>query len=430
MSTGPCVLCGGRCAGADLTPLLLPELAWLWTAVADAADRRGDATMLDGPAVTVTAPSDPAARAAVAGLLARAPRPGRQIRVKLHVLTDLVQGRHPNLTPGAVAAHATGRTLALRATQRVEQTARVDRLRVALCAACDNEPQLVGRGPSLFLRLRRNGWITRLDALPGNATIVQQAAAVAGAVMRIPDGERFDRRLLVPGDPHALDDGTALTGVTLALLSGVGRIAADAKATPRSLWAQAGVDCDELMGGLTVLGIHPDRWKLPLGAVCTLPPRELNNPTWPAAPFGGAWVFVTENPSVLAAAADMVAREPENAERVRLVCTMGTPSAVEIAAIAKLAAAGWAVTVRADFDPAGIRHVTALLNGVPRAIPWRMTVADYRASNPTTQAGESVPPTPWEPNLAEIINTAGTLAFEEGLMGNLMNDLRQGSPQG
>jgi uncharacterized protein (TIGR02679 family) len=427
MTSCPCALCGGRCTGADLTPLLLPELAWLWTAVADAADRRGDATMLDGPAVTVTAPSDPAARAAVAGLVARAPRPGRQIRVKLDVLTNLVQGRHPNLTPGAVAAHATGRTLALRALQRVEQTARVDRLRVALCAACDNEPELVGRGPSLFDRLRRNGWITRLDALPGNITIVQQAAAVAGAVMRIPDGERFDRRLLLPGDPHALDDGTALSGVTLTLLSASGRIAPDPNATPRSLWAQAGVDCDELMGGLTVLGIHPHGWNLPTGATCTLPPRELNNPTWPAAPERSAWVFVTENPSVLAAAADMVARETEHSP-VRLICTMGTPSAVEIAAIAKLAAARWAVAVRADFDPAGIRHVTALLNGVPRAIPWRMTVADYRASNPTTPAGEPVPPTPWEPNLAEIINTAKTLAFEEGLIGHLMADLKLGSP--
>lgn len=428
MSSGPCVLCGGRCAGADLSPLLLPELEWLWAAVADAADRRGDATMLDGPAVTATAPSDPAARAAVAGLVARAPRPGQQIRVKLDVLTNLVQGRHPNLTPGAVAAHATGRTLALRAAQRIEQTARVDRLRTALCAACDKEPELVGRGPSLFDRLRRNGWITRLQALPGNATIIRQAATVAGAVMRIPDGERFDRRLLVPGDPHALDDGTALTGVTLMLLSGTGRIAPDPRATPRSLWAQAGVDCDELMGGLTVHGIHPDRWKLPSGAVCTLPPRELNNPKWPAPPSGGAWVFVTENPSVLAAAADLVSRESEHAP-VRLICTMGTPSAVEIAAIAKLAATGWQVAVRADFDPAGIRHVTALLNGVPTAVPWRMTVADYRASNPTAQAGEPVPPTPWEPNLAEIINSAGTFAFEEGLIWELMKDLARGSPQ-
>jgi len=108
---------------------------------------------------------------------------------------------------------------------------------------------------------------------------------------------------------------------------------------------------------------------------------------------------------------------------------MGTPSAIEIAAIAKLATAGSEVAVRADFDPAGIRHVTALLNGVARAIPWRMTVADYRASNPTTPAGEPVPSTPWEPNLAEIINTAETLAFEEGLIGHLMTDLERGSPQ-
>jgi Protein of unknown function C-terminus (DUF2399) len=97
---------------------------------------------------------------------------------------------------------------------------------------------------------------------------------------------------------------------------------------------------------------------------------------------------------------------------------MGTPSATEIAAIAELAATGWAVAVRADFDSAGIRHVTALLNGVPGAIPWRMTVADYRASNPSTKASEPVPPRPSDPELAETIITAALLAFEEGPKGH------------
>lgn len=246
--------------------------------------------------------------------------------------------------------------------------------------------------------------------------------------MRIPDGGRLDRRLLVPDSPHALDEGTPLAGVTLSLLTAAGRIRADQRSTARSLWAQAGVDCDQLMGGLTVLGVHPRGWQLPPAATCTLPPRELACPEWPTAPHPDAWVFITENPSVLAAAADMVARNPDCANPIRLVCTMGNPSQTEIAAIAGLAAARWNIAVRADFDPAGIRTVTAILNAVPTAKPWRMTATDYATSGPTAPIRELVPPTPWEPELAEQISATGCVAFEEALMEHLLDDLRRGAP--
>ncbi|WP_454561297.1 DUF2399 domain-containing protein [Mycobacterium haemophilum] len=411
-----------------MTPLLTPELLWLWNAIAAGADRRGDTHMTSGQAVTVLAPNDPAARAAAAGVIHTTPRPGQRVRIRLDALATLVRRRGPYLTPGAVAAHATGRPLAQRAVHTQAQAQRARELRDALCAACDIEPELRGRGPDLFEHLRRTGWVTRLDAASDACKLVLQATSVAAIVLRIPEGRRYDRRLLVPADPHALDDGTPLSGLTLALLTATGTISPDQRATPRSAWAQVGVDCDEIMGGLAVLGIQPAGWTLPPAAICTLPPKELTNPTWPTAPHTNAWVFITENPSIIAAAANLVAREPDCAGRARLVCTLGNPSSTETTALAALGAAGWNIAVRADFDPVGIRNVTALLNSIPQAVPWRMTTADYIASAPTTLAKEPVPATPWEPELAEAINTLRRIAFEESLMGRLLDDLKRGFP--
>jgi hypothetical protein len=108
---------------------------------------------------------------------------------------------------------------------------------------------------------------------------------------------------------------------------------------------------------------------------------------------------------------------------------MGTPSAVEITAIAALAAAGWLVAVRADFDPAGIRHVTSLLQGVPNAVPWRMAATDYIASKPIARADGPMPPTPWDPELNQAMNRAGAVAFEESLLPRILDDLQNGRPE-
>jgi hypothetical protein len=89
-------------------------------------------------------------------------------------------------------------------------------------------------------------------------------------------------------------------------------------------------------------------------------------------------VFVTENPSVLAAASTQ-ALAGDTATTPRVVCTAGTPSQVECAAVGALSEAGWNVAVRADFDPAGLAHVRALLAAAPAARPWRMSAADYVA---------------------------------------------------
>ncbi|WP_432984134.1 DUF2399 domain-containing protein [Dactylosporangium sp. CA-233914] len=114
---------------------------------------------------------------------------------------------------------------------------------------------------------------------------------------------------------------------------------------------------------------------------------------------------------------------------------LGTPSALEIAAISRLTGTGWRIAARADFDEAGVQHVAALLNGVPAARPWRMSAADYLAdlaSTPTDDRtrlrSETCLDTKWDPALGVAMSDRGLAAYEESLIQRLLADLRIGRP--
>ncbi|UOY03710.1 DUF2399 domain-containing protein [Blastococcus sp. PRF04-17] len=417
-----CRFCADRCNGAELGPLLIDELHWLWTAVAAAADRRGDADLATGR-LQVATPLAPNSRAAAVGLLGGARlRAGQRRTVDMAALTTRLRVRGPRLTPGAVAAHAVGRRLAVRATEKRARNQLLVTVRENLEQRLAGLPGHVRNRvdpAAAWERLRTTGWAARLAGQPDPFGLVAQATAVLAALP--PDGQRSDRRTLVPTRPHALDEGRTLAGLVLALagLSGV---------RARAAWDVLGVDCDDLTGGLHALGIHPAGWTLPADAVVTVPPRELDRCIWPAPPQPGAWVFVTENPSVVAAAAGLAA----GGAQVRLLGTSGTPSAREIVTIAALPATGWRVAVRADFDAAGLAHVRAILAACPQAVPWRMSAADYMASDPTPDDTGRVlaaaADTPWDPALAEVITTTGAPAYEEALLDKLLDDLALGHP--
>jgi uncharacterized protein (TIGR02679 family) len=247
--------------------------------------------------------------------------------------------------------------------------------------------------PEAWSRLRTASWLARLVADSDPHQLIAQASAVLTA---LPAARmRSDRRTLVPTALHALDDGSLLSGLVLALVNTVGLKRRDA-------WDAPGIDYDDLTGGLLALGVHPDGWSLPSDAVATIPPRELARCVWPAPPALNEWVFVTENPSVVAAAIAL-AESPH--PPVRLLCTVGTPSVLEATAIAALADKGWRVAIRADFDAAGLAHMGSLLAACPAVVLWRMGAADYVKS--TRNAVDTVAPltvtqtdTSWDPALA------------------------------
>jgi uncharacterized protein (TIGR02679 family) len=302
---------------------------------------------------------------------------------------------------------------------------------------CVTSSASMAKEPTGRFRMRTSPWRT-CGAAAGvlscswsmtQHTSVRTAVAVIGHLP--PHGSRLDQRQLASDhahNPHALDEGTTLAGLVLALTTAAG-VTSTAQRT-RDAWDRLGVDCDDLTGGLITVGIHPAGWYLPPHAVVTLPPRELASCEWPAAPRQDDTVFITENPSVATAAADLAG----SGVNARLLCTSGTPSAREVGAIARLAAAGWHVRVRADFDVAGLTHVETLLGNVPCSAPWRMGVIDYEASVPRMQQvaldPECVPATPWEPGLAATMRSTGSAAFEEALMPQLLDDLRAAADRG
>lgn len=429
-----CPLCGGSCAEADLAPLLTTQLRWLWDQVAAAADRRGDPDMTEGT-LQIRAPRSPEERAAAVGLVGgKSLAPGQARRVDLAELTSLVRRRGARLTPGTVAAHACRRPLAAKAAALADQEALEHALYGTFEAAWRGLPLVHRDANSLgaeeaWGRLRRSRWVGRLRAASSPYDVVKQVLTVLAALP--PEGSRIDRRHLADAlldDPHSLDDDQPLAGHVLGLLTGVGF--APVGRGSRATWDAVGVDLDDLTGGLLVTGVYPAGWCLPTGATVTLPPRELAKVTW-QAPEDDATVFVTENPSVLGAACDAAAKASGDAGTmtpVRVVCTVGTPSAAEIAALAALARVGWQVRVRADFDDAGLRHVRALLTGVPGAVPWRMGAEDYRRSVTVSPAA---PPlalgrlgeTPWAPELATAMLEIGICAYEETVTADLVADV-------
>ncbi len=426
-----CELCGGACIGADLAPLLDPRLAWLWEQIAAAADRRGDPALAAG-SLEVRVPTPPERRAAAGGLLGkRGLKAGQSRRVDLSELTGRLRVRGALLTPGAVAAHAVGRALAAKARAEADRTANERRLHgvfVETLSATSPRVPLGVDHEAIWSALRRSGWISRILSAGGHARLLRSVNVIVAALP--PEDARVDRRRLASdatGDPHALDEGTTLAGLTLAILAANGTIRPRQRA--RAAWAEAGVECDDVTGGLIAVGVVPVGWTVPAGAAVTLPPRVLNRCEWPRARDGDRWVFVTENPSVASAAADLAADCD-----VRLLCTDGTPSGREIDAVARLAAAGWRVAVRADFDEAGLAHVAAVLAAVAEAIPWRMGVEDYLSSLAsdapagTGLSAERLPEAPWDPRLTATMRERGVAAFEEALLPLLLTDLRIGAP--
>ena len=427
-----CPLCGGACVGAALGPLLDPRVAWLWEQIAAAADRRGDADMAQGT-LTIEAATSPEERAASGSLLGeRALKAGQRRRLDLSHLTRRLRVRGPHLTPGAVAAHALNRQLAARAraaAQRENAEAELRNLFMQIAQAVPGALPAASDPALVWQALRRGGWLARVLAAAAPSYVVRTAYSIVARLP--PPGTRADRRRLATdatGNPHALDEGTLLGSFTLAILVAAGRI--QPKRRARAAWAEAGVDSDDVTGGLVAVGILPVGWTLPLGTVATLPPRVLSACKWPDPGASNQWVFVTENPSVASAAADMIFESPA----IRLLCTSGTPFAREIAAIARLGTAGWRIAARADFDEAGLNHVAAILKGVADAEPWRMGADDYLASL-VAETSDSVrldvstlPDADWDPRLSTAMKERGIAGYEEALLPLLLDDLQCGFP--
>lgn len=403
------------------------DLAWLRERVRRRLERGAGVTgsvQLDG--------ATPAQRQAVERLLGRRASTAAVLRVDLGEVSAALAraGLAEDIAAAVVALD--GPVLDRRAARAARDRA-WDEVHTRLRRLAADRPgldawveQVVGQG-----RLRRLAGDPERGAL-----LVDDLAAVLDGVPCAPTRrERFASEKL--GDAHALDDTRPLATLALgAVRALVGQPAATETAEARrESWAAVGVLVDDLLSQVLVLGLSGsgdgvvDRlltaaatageplW-LPLGLLSRSPPR-LDDLT-------GHDVFVVENVSVVAAAADRL-----GAACAPLVCTGGQPTVAVMRLLEAITARGARLRYHGDFDWGGL----TIANRVQRRlgfVPWRFDAAAYREAVAHLEAtggtrrplrGRPVAAV-WDKALAPEMRRNGVRVEEESVLEQLLADLR------
>ena len=180
---------------------------------------------------------------------------------------------------------------------------------------------------------------------------------------------------MVNGDPHALDVGTALHGLTISLLAAAGNL--DQDTNPREVWAAWNVLVDPISSNFVALnlpllgeGVAAEIARAARGThvILTYGQVAAGDIRWP----GGAPCFSCENPSVLIAVEGAL-----GAACPPLVCTAGRPSDAVRLLFSQIQRAGGQVRHHGDFDEAGVQILRDLEQRYG-AVPWRFDCESLR----------------------------------------------------
>jgi uncharacterized protein (TIGR02679 family) len=238
-----------------------------------------------------------------------------------------------------------------------------------------------------------------LDALPAEETVQRTVLAAR----------------LLDGDPHALDVGTPLHGLTLSLLAAAAGVGSEAPA--REVWAAWNVLVDPISSDVAALNL-PLVGESPAAVIAratrgthlvlTYGQLAAADLSWPA----GVPCFSCENPSVLIAAEQRL-----GAACPPLVCTAGRPSDAVRRLFSIVCRAGVPVRHHGDFDEAGVQ-ILRDLEQCYDAVPWRFDVPWLRdALGPRA-------PTPVPETLEEAVQRLSCGLAEEMVIEELIDDLR------
>jgi uncharacterized protein (TIGR02679 family) len=261
---------------------------------------------------------------------------------------------------------------------------------------------------------------------PGMEPLVGQALRVLAA---LPSQAPLQRTVLaarmLDGDPHGLDIGTPLHGLTVALLAAAAGL--DQGTSAREVWAACNVLVDPVSSNVAVLNLPPlsegrvaqlARALQGTHAVLTYGHLSAAELRWPS----GVPCFSCENPSVLIAAE--LALGPSCPP---LVCTSGRPSDAVRLLFGCVGRAGVRIRHHGDFDEAGVQILRDLQDRYG-AIPWRFELQSLREA--LRRLGND-PVGPDETTLEGAVRTLASVVPEESLIDELLADLRAvGSPSG
>jgi uncharacterized protein (TIGR02679 family) len=398
-----------------------PALAWLRRRLR-ARLSRGEALM--GGPVTLDLPS-PEERAAVERLFGRLGR-GQGLRVDLEALRRVLQQAEicDDLVDAVVALEG---PIVNQREQRDAEESRWRDLFAETAAMVENAPPLVSRW---LLELEATGLLRRLAGadLDEATTLIRRAVAV---VRRLPTTAvpLAELAASAAGDSHALDQGEPVGALVLraaAMLANVD-MPEDAEGR-RQTWAAVGVLCDELSAPVLVLNLTatvetPTGRALSLhasvGEPYRLSTRQLlrHGPTFSAPLAGSRTVFVCENPTVVAVAANKL-----GARCAPLLCTEGQPKTAFRLLADVLVRAGFHLAYHGDFDWPGILIANSVVKRFG-ALPWRLRPEDYLQAEPGPSLEGPPVAASWDTALGAAMERRRCAVHEESVLDILLSDL-------
>jgi uncharacterized protein (TIGR02679 family) len=264
--------------------------------------------------------------------------------------------------------------------------------------------------------LHANGVARRL-AGDDEGEVVSVALDVLAALRGRESGHRLAVLAAeVTGDAHGLDRGKPAGTLVVHALSWLAAQPFPGDAADwRRTWSEAGVACDDLSCDVLVLNL-PGWSAEPL----RLTLRQVSS--WQSRATAGGTVYVSENPAVVAAAADQLAERSPT-----MVCLDGMPSTAALVVLDGLAGAGWAVRYHGDFDWRGLGIASVLARKITIAVPWRFGVADYRRAvqgglGTIALSGRAFA-SPWDEGLRRCMEDVGVAVYEEQVLDDLLDDL-------
>lgn len=383
-------------AEAQIEALSSPALRRWWVRVRERLER--DPAALSGGTLSLP-DADEAERAAMLALLGRRSE-ARTLSVALADLDRVLREGPAGLTLTDWLSREG--PLVDRPAERAREDAAVEAILTRAEADAD-----------LLAGLRAGGHARRL-VRAGRADEVDQALRVLTA---LPGGDvplaSFANAVL--GHAKALD-GTPVESHVLATLAR--RVQVDKPVgteARRELWERFGVVPDDLASQVLVLNVRGQGSRLAawLADALGVPFRvTLHQLVRFPLTFEGP-VFVCENPAVLRQAAERL-----GAACPTLVCTEGRPSA---AFWRLLRGARDPVRVRADFDPAGLGIIGAIV--ARGAQPWRMDLATYDLAAGSLAFAGTLRDVAWAPGLGARMREIGRLGEEERIVELLLADL-------
>lgn len=231
----------------------------------------------------------------------------------------------------------------------------------------------------------------------------------------------------ITGDTKALNHGTVLSTLVLralAVKTGVDR--PDTAEERRDLWEASDVVVDDLASRVLVLNVPAvgrglGEWLT--GAARLGIPFYITLHQLMKLPLtiSGALVHVCENPAVLRRAAAEL-----GAGSAALLCTEGRPSTAFHHLAGVIVGDGGELHYHGDFDWPGLAIASSVMCR-HAARPWRMGAADYiagvRADAGHVRLTGARQPTPWDPELGEVMAATGRVVYEESVAGALITDL-------